>query len=159
MTQNTPTTTTCQICGRPIKSARGRIAHHGYRRPFRRSGFQTSSCEGAQQLPYEYSRDHIATVIQRRREGIDIAANALTIVLTTPPPNISYHRNNSNKLLKVDRPAGFDQQKLGYTGIFDTYEYQYRELVFDLYADITHNYAEIARLQARYDAWINPEAR
>lgn len=25
--------TTCQICGRPIKAKNGLISHHGYRRP------------------------------------------------------------------------------------------------------------------------------
>lgn len=55
---------TCQICARPIMAKAGRIAHHGYSRPF--EGFQTSSCEGALHLPFEVSADvlrsHVAAI-------------------------------------------------------------------------------------------------
>lgn len=46
---------TCQICGRSIKWKNGKIAHHGYKRPG--EGWQTNSCEGAQEQPLELSRN------------------------------------------------------------------------------------------------------
>lgn len=52
----------CQICEREIKSKFGLIAHHGYTRP--ELGWQTESCMGARQLPYEKSRDAIPKTIQ-----------------------------------------------------------------------------------------------
>ena len=54
---------TCQICARPIKAKTGSIAHHGYRRPDRGSGWQTASCMGARHLPYEQSRDRLPAAI------------------------------------------------------------------------------------------------
>ena len=47
---------TCQICARTIKLKDGpNLAHHGYQRPG--SGWQTASCWGARELPYEVSCD------------------------------------------------------------------------------------------------------
>lgn len=45
----------CQICERDILADLGMIAHHGYTRPG--DGWQTSSCMGARELPFEVSRD------------------------------------------------------------------------------------------------------
>lgn len=54
--------TTCQICEKEVKSKFGVIAHHGYQRP--EQGWQTNSCMGARQLPYEKSRDIIPEAIK-----------------------------------------------------------------------------------------------
>lgn len=55
---------TCQICGRRIFAETGVIAHHGYERPG--DGYQTRSCEGAREQPFEVTMgalvDHIETV-------------------------------------------------------------------------------------------------
>lgn len=53
---------TCQICGRPILAERGKIAHHGYQRPG--EGWQTASCYGAMELPFEVSRDCLGSYIK-----------------------------------------------------------------------------------------------
>jgi len=50
---------TCQICGRPIFAETGVIAHHGYTRPGH--GYQTGSCIGARELPFEVSRDRLGS--------------------------------------------------------------------------------------------------
>lgn len=58
---------TCQICGRlhlPTLGE-GMIAHHGYERPG--LGWQTASCEGAWQLPFEVGCD----ALQRHLKAID----------------------------------------------------------------------------------------
>jgi len=54
----------CQICGRLIFANSGKIAHHGYERPG--NGWQTASCEGARELPFEVSRDALG----QHNEGI-----------------------------------------------------------------------------------------
>lgn len=54
---------TCQCCGRPICANTGVIAHHGYTRPG--WGWQTASCEGARELPFEASRDALGLYIAR----------------------------------------------------------------------------------------------
>lgn len=67
---------TCQICGRPIHAKRGRIAHHGYTRPV--PGWQTGSCAGAMELPFEVSRDalarhldNVAADLERTRDQLE----------------------------------------------------------------------------------------
>ena len=62
-TVNSNTLSHCQICEREIKASKGLIAHHGYQRPG--DGWQTDSCMGARQLPYEESRDIIPKAIQQ----------------------------------------------------------------------------------------------
>jgi hypothetical protein len=56
---------TCQVCNRPILANTGSIAHHGYQRPC--EGFQTRSCSGAKQLPFEVSRNALAKEIDFAR--------------------------------------------------------------------------------------------
>lgn len=51
----------CQICEREVKSKSGLIAHHGFKRPG--NGWQTESCVGDRELPYEKSRDAIPKAI------------------------------------------------------------------------------------------------
>jgi hypothetical protein len=60
----------CQICARRIGVKAGVIAHHGYRRPWHRSGVQTASCTGARALPYEISRDLLTEEIHLLKETI-----------------------------------------------------------------------------------------
>lgn len=71
---------TCQVCGRPIFAETGVIAHHGYTRPG--DGWQTPSCWGARELPFEVSRDalgryiaYVAGYLARRETArADVAA-------------------------------------------------------------------------------------
>src|SRR4051812_8673701 len=59
---------TCQCCGRRIFAETGTIAHHGYQRPG--EGWQTSSCYGAKELPFEVSRDRLGQMIKDLRTGL-----------------------------------------------------------------------------------------
>lgn len=76
---------TCQICSRKILANTGVVAHHGYNRPG--DGWQTDSCGGARDLPFEMDRTALGTEIvmaeirlksaeefygQTEREEIDI---------------------------------------------------------------------------------------
>lgn len=53
---------TCQICGRAIMAKRGVIAKHGYKRPG--EGWQTASCFGADELPFEVSEGALVKDIE-----------------------------------------------------------------------------------------------
>jgi hypothetical protein len=55
---------TCQICNRKILANTGIVAHHGYQRPDLGSGWQTQSCFGARELPFEVSRDKLGEWIR-----------------------------------------------------------------------------------------------
>lgn len=59
---------TCQICGRPIFAEIGVIAHHGYERPG--DGYQTASCPGARELPFEASKLVLVSHIASMREHL-----------------------------------------------------------------------------------------
>lgn len=52
---------TCQCCGRAHLANTGLMAHHGYQRPG--NGWQTASCAGARELPFEVSRDRLGEII------------------------------------------------------------------------------------------------
>lgn len=56
---------TCQVCGRAIGAEHGKLAHHGYTRPG--NGYQTASCMGARELPFEVSRDVLTFYIEAVR--------------------------------------------------------------------------------------------
>jgi hypothetical protein len=55
----------CQCCGKVHLANNGLMAHHGYTRPG--VGWQTASCYGARYVPFEVSRDRLATLIDDLR--------------------------------------------------------------------------------------------
>lgn len=104
----------CQICEREVKSKSGLIAHHGFKRPG--NGWQTESCVGARELPYEKSRDAIPKAILIIDRFVEL--NELKIkdlVENKPPislfgnrivdstsPVYSIHQDNQIKMIKSD---------------------------------------------------------
>lgn len=60
---------TCQCCARKILAETGAIAHHGYERPG--GGYQTKSCVGALELPFEVSRDALTRHINAVASGLE----------------------------------------------------------------------------------------
>jgi len=69
----------CQICSRKILANTGVIAHHGYERPDGR-GYQTNSCGGARELPYEASKtvlDKEIVYATLHRDGLQKALDDL----------------------------------------------------------------------------------
>lgn len=60
---------TCQCCAGRILAETGLIAHHGYQRPG--TGWQTASCYGARELPFEVSRDALASYIKAISDRIE----------------------------------------------------------------------------------------
>lgn len=55
-------TMTCQCCARKHLANRGWIAHHAYQRPG--EGWQTASCMGAKELPFEVDRATLGKLIE-----------------------------------------------------------------------------------------------
>jgi hypothetical protein len=82
---------TCQGCGRLICSKLGLIAHHGYERPG--DGWQTASCVGAKEDPFEVSnlvllhaiRSHEARVEELRENIAGVEAETLSVIVTWSP--------------------------------------------------------------------------
>jgi len=59
----------CQICGRAIRTPKGRIAEHGYRRMD--WGFNVNSCFGSHAQSFEVSRQALGQWIQLIRDRIE----------------------------------------------------------------------------------------
>lgn len=152
--------TTCQICEREIKASTGVIAHHGYQRPDRGSGWQTSSCWGARHLPYEQSCDQIPVVIQYIKDYIARQQKSIVELLENPPQVylIRRWRNSEEETLK--RPEGFDPKKniFGdpYRGSW-TYEQEHWNKHYSATKEIKHSEYDLHRLEKRLAAWIAPQ--
>lgn len=60
---------TCQVCGSVQKADRhtNRLAAHGYTLAY---GWQSGSCSGSHQLPYEVSKDYLEATLKSCREQI-----------------------------------------------------------------------------------------
>lgn len=105
--------TTCQICGRAIKAAKGVIAHHGYHR---KGGWQTSSCFGARWRPWEIACDAIPAAITRASTVQAQHKEQLVALVGNPPRGIYYQRMDRwskrptpvGPAMSLLRPEGFD---------------------------------------------------
>lgn len=147
------TETHCQICGRPIKAKHGKIAHHGYKRPRRYAGWQTSSCSGARYEPYEKSRDRIAEVIVFIKEYI---VDQQAWLDGEPPTKLGYENyigSSRYETLWVEKPVGFIVEtgrsyfsRNSYAGLYD-------RAVTDHNTAINNSKKHIEQLQERYDQW------
>lgn len=154
--------TTCQICARDIKANTGTIAHHGYQRPDRGSGWQTASCMGARHLPYEQSRDLIPSAIEQVRVFIKNQQTRRRELLNTPPATmtiISFYQDSKT----VTRPEGFDpkvntaKENYSYKRTnMGTYEHEHYHQFGNAEREIRFAKMELTRLQNRYDAWVAP---
>ncbi|AXQ68433.1 hypothetical protein HOT99_gp184 [Caulobacter phage CcrBL10] len=170
---------TCQICGRGILAEGGTIAHHGYTRPG--YGWQTASCSGAREVPFEISRDELrkeiealkAWRVRKLAERARIEAEEVKLVLKYQVSEQDPRRAQGFKLtvdrqievtrdtfeaLKVSTPEAFsgkyNPRKEG--------KYTYEALTFDglktqaigmVDIEIGRLDTDILRQQARYDGW------
>lgn len=151
-------TTTCQICGRAIKSKLGQIAHHGYRQPWG-NGERTASCPGARYLPYEISRDAIPPVranYEMQREAAQRAADAM---MSTPPASFTIRRRyagyETGEPIVLSRPVGFDaarNMKIGGYRMM-TYEIEHSHRTRTLRSNVKMLAETIAFLDERYANW------
>lgn len=137
---------TCQVCERLIGVKVGVIAHHGYERPDQ--GYQTASCHGARRLSWEVDRSALGECIQGLGEGLADILRALDKMRREPfrvmvaPARQAWRGNRQEWLEAKYIEPGADGYERYQRSWFERQERQ-RELLEE----------EIARQQARYDAW------
>jgi hypothetical protein len=158
---------TCQCCARPILANTGRIAKHGYQRPGH--GWQTASCYGADELPFEVSRDCLGSLInllgQRRASHIE---HRYKVANDKAPVSYSYTDRNTAKrntvtvtFTRETFEAVKAEHKRGFGGGY------VRSETFEAYRD--HHLQRIDRetealrldieaCKKRYDAWKQTHA-
>ena len=156
------TKTTCQICARDIKANTGLIAHHGYQRPG--NGWQTASCDGAKQLPYEVSRSFIPVVIERYKLHAKNQEDMADEMLRHPAATITrYHLNRFGKEGSTEdfsKPANFDPYVAVNSGArafsYSSYENEFVKQYDAHRSNVKEIEAAIEFLQRRFDAWASP---
>ena len=150
----------CQICARDIKANTGLIAHHGYQRPG--SGWQTASCDGAKQLPYEVSCDYIPVVIERYKLHATNQENLADEMLRSPAAVITRHHisgftNKETHTTEFTKPDGFDPYAAVNAGArsfsFSTYENEFVKQYDAHRNNVKDINAAIEFLQQRYESW------
>lgn len=153
--------TTCQICEREIKANTGVIAHHGYRRPDRGSGWQTDSCWGARHLPYEKSCDQIQPCIDHIDYYVENQEKRLKEMLKNPPLTLTRVSMMWTREPKVyGKPEGFDPKSCMERGSFSggmAYEYEFYTMYKDIERSVKEGKRDIKRLKARLAAWVAPK--
>ena len=146
---------TCQICGREIKNNNkaGLIANHGYRRPGH--GWQTASCGGAHELPYEWSHKRIAFEMERNEKAIPAVRARLADFIANPPAELtdtsrrgSYIRQ---PLKTFRRPDDFDAQRP--RNVWRSYGSEFAGRVRSMEAEIKQRIEFGEFLRERFEAW------
>lgn len=142
----------CQICGRLIGCASGKIAHHGYERPSHLPGYQTESCYGARALSYLVSRDRLGLfiadvlpgMIRRREAFIEQLLDADLAKRPAIAGPVVYERMTGRKT----RPLiGIEHAE---------YDRFAQMLIENLRREIRDLREAIPHYQKRYDAWKAP---
>lgn len=153
---------TCQCCARLIRSNQGHIAHHGYQRPG--DGYQTASCSGAKEVPFEVGRDTLGRVIVVMRDRLARLQAARAAAEREEFPVTFYYRKHlgyghtASHSVDITR-EDFDMVREAYRnqlshGSFDELKAR------DLWArdrDIGHLVERIQYQQERYDSWQQTE--
>ncbi len=153
---------TCQICEREIQAnnAKGLIAHHGYQRPDRGSGWQTASCWGARHLPYEVSCDQIQPCIDHIVSYIENHKKQLKELMENPPAQFTTRPHwIGDKVRTLVRPEGFDTMVNEEEGLFGAWSYE-AEIHHEVYrhqTEIRTSQRDVTRLEKRLAAWVAPK--
>lgn len=154
--------TTCQLCGRAIMANTGVIAHHGYKRPG--EGWQTSSCRGARELPYEVSCDCLKLEIPMMENALANVQASLALMIAEPPATYPQYRRFAGIISFHDpiihaRSADFDAAKAIAYGSYNPNCYQGRFM--SAYHALKRDERGIADylkfLRARLAAWVAPK--
>ena len=160
MDTNTPLEiTTCQICGRTVKSKNGAIAHHGYTRPD--YGWQTPSCFGARGLPYEKSNNLLPILIGKLETTLSEKVNHLKNFIENPPIKIEvevrqYKKPNTTKT--YNKPTSYKYDKNAYK-YFDDYCAIHMRSVEQKEFEIEKLKKYIAFLKERFEKWTPPSSK
>lgn len=159
----TPESNTCQICGRVILARTGLIAHHGYQRPDRGSGWQTASCMGARHLPYEQSCDLIPVAIAKFTAYQEDLKKLLSNLVSNPPETLieekKSFRDGHIERIEHNRPEDFSVEKtlqMGCFGGWQRYESQFYSRHYKIAKDIKFLQDDINYLDKRLKDWKAP---
>lgn len=162
----------CQCCGRGILAETGKIAHHGYQRP-QGWGYQTASCEGALELPFEVSRDALGAMI-KRMEAYVVQRQAYGVRLQDETTDFPFgYVDISKKVNRWDR--GVERTVLVNRVNYDaklaeiaplrnehirnpTFDVLKKTLVEGVNSEVKMVQSEIKTQQARYDGWVQTHA-
>jgi hypothetical protein len=151
---------TCQICERQILANTGLIAHHGYQRPDRGSGWQTASCFGARYRPYEVACDALPPAIKSLAAYIEGQEAALAKWFAQPPAGIEWRPDSDYDRrfpCTVLRPMAFDPAKDPAAYRERSYESLYFGRKHRIEQNIKYGKSDHARLVKRLAAWKAPE--
>ncbi len=147
---------TCQICGRPIKSNTGLIAHHGYKRPDRGSGWQTASCTGARHKHYEVSCDCLPPTIAYIKEHIARVEAKLEEHMNNPPKTLTIKVGGyySRETKEVTLPPTFDAKNPPCCVGFYSYEGEHSDIRRKLQQDIKYSKQDLQYMEERLKNWV-----
>jgi hypothetical protein len=154
-------TTTCQICGRAIKAAKGVIAHHGYQRPHQQ-GWQSGSCFGARFQPYGVACDAIPLAITQAEQFVAATEQQLAKLRSDPPAKLHYAKARGSwapaNWVDLPRPEGFDPLTRPATWTPGTYAAEFFGQLSARERDVKGAREHIAFLTERLKAWKAPQA-
>lgn len=163
---------TCQCCAHGILANTGVIAHHGYQRPG--LGWQTASCPGAREVPFEVSRDWLGKHIEGQRQRLEglrrhlarLQAAPADLTLTWTYSDRSQCKQWWNKGVEkmvLVTAATFDEKfeeakSLGYTGVL-TWAIHLEHAVENQQRDIKNTIDYITYQEGRYNGWKQTHER
>lgn len=148
----------CQICERDIKAKSGLIAHHGYSRPA--NGWQTGSCPGARELPYEVSCDLIPPIIEAIKNFKANQEKFIADMKAKPPVVLTKTYKNiysgETTVEEFERPQDFDVEKAvnNQFAYFEDYYKQFHLALYSAEREIKGADEDIKRLTARVENWV-----
>lgn len=148
----------CQICERKIMAKSGTVAHHGYTRPG--NGWQTGSCPGAKEFPYEVSCELIPPIIESIKNFKAMKQQFIADMKAKPPVVLTKTYKNlysgETTVETFDRPENFNVEK-AVNNEFSYYEDYYKQFHIAIYSaerDIKGAEEDIVRLTARVENWV-----
>jgi len=164
---------TCQICDRSILANSGVVAHHGYTRPG--NGWQTGSCPGARELPFEVDRMALFAYIgmcQRRHDTIGLLIQQTEAeTIAVPWVYIDYTADRDRmgdypKVLASVTRGTFEEVNADYVAkrryrpaTEPTFESKKEGRIKELAAELASLTDYIAHQQARFDGWTKTHSR
>lgn len=152
--------TTCQICEREVKQPHGLTSHHGYSRPG--YGWQTASCQGARELPYEESCALIPPVIEGIKGYIARLKAEREAYMTKPPKVLTKTYKNiysgTETTEEYERPEGFNAEAIvsgeEHFGYYEDYKKYFKQHIYELDRNMKWAQEDVERLQRRVDNWV-----
>lgn len=169
----------CQICGRAILANSGKIAHHGYQRPGH--GWQTASCFGAKEPPFEADRAALARFIgylkdqhgRMVKDRADANAEKLPVVLYYKEWKRTADRYGGGKYVdknfevtrvsfeavKVEQEAAYHERNPNMSGTlfrsqgWENFDHVKKIDLNDRTAKIGYILRDIAEFEKRYAGW------